>query len=442
MADLALCAASRLSVHVTPAYSQEMEAGDLHDGYKALADTVGYGSMRTVTSDDRALLSKFSEKLLREKERIMDEWIEAVHEDRRIQASEHLSLSGLRDHLPNLLESVAELLRLEAGDNNEAITEDARKHGSYRWEQGYKLDEVVQELMIFRAVIIRHMVRLEEELGAIPPHVRMVIIERLHRLLDELGWSSTQQFVHEQQRSLVDASEARARLLHNVSHELRNMLNGLGLAAELIEDETSEPVVEMRATLQRNVGHMKELLDDLLDLSALVNGQQIVRPVPFAPAALLKHVEAVYRPMAKAKGLAFYAEVGRGLETVLGDERKIEQVVVNILSNAIKYTDAGEIRLSFQGVDDDRWSLSVTDTGAGISKEDQKEIFSEFYRAKTTSHVRGVGLGLAICCRLVELLDGELRLSSTLGSGSRFEVVLPRKFSKAQPALKPDEVIS
>lgn len=367
----------------------------------------------------------------------MDDWLRAVHADRSIQASEYISKSGLEDHLPELLESVAELLRWESGEHTEIISEDARKHGSYRWEQGYRLEEVVRELTIFRTVMIRHMFQIEKEHGPLSPEVRQVVTERLHKLLDELGWSSTEQFVHEQQRNLVHASESRARLIHNMSHELRNLLNGLGLAAELIEDETSEPVREMQTTLSRSVSHMKELLDDLLDLSALVNGQQVVRPVTFHPAGLLKHVQAVYRPMAEEKGLTLHADCDATLETVFGDERKIEQVVINLLSNAIKYTSKGEIRLSFQPVEPDRWSLSVADTGSGISSEDQKEIFSEFYRAESTSQARGVGLGLAISCRLVELLKGDLRLDSTLGEGSRFEVVLPRTFEAALAASRP-----
>ncbi|MEN3941654.1 sensor histidine kinase [Prosthecobacter sp. SYSU 5D2] len=391
----------------------------------------------SVTPADRALLLKLSQTLQQAKREIMDDWLRAVHADRSIQASEYISKSGLEDHLPQLLESVAELLRWESRENSEIIAENARKHGSYRWEQGYRLEEVVRELTIFRTVMIRHIFRIEKEHGPLSPEIRLVMTERLHKMLDELSWSSTQQFVDEQQRNLIHASDSRARLLHNMSHELRNLLNGLSLAAELIEDETAEPVREMQTTLSRSVSHMKELLDDLLDLSALVNGQQIVRPVTFQPASLLKHVLAVYRLMAEEKGLALHAHCDASLETVFGDERKIEQVVINLLSNAIKYTSKGEIRLSFKPVEHDRWSLSVADTGSGISKEDQKQIFSEFYRAESTSQARGVGLGLAISCRLVELLKGELRLESALGEGSRFEVVLPRTFEAALVASRP-----
>ena len=125
---------------------------------------------------------------------------------------------------------------------------------------------------------------------------------------------------------------------------------------------------------------------------------------------------------------------------MIGDERKIQQVIANLLSNAIKYTERGEIRLAFRPAEGARWSLTVADTGVGISAEDQKEIFSEFYRVEATSNVRGVGLGLAITCRLVELLNGELRLSSALNAGSRFEVVLPLKHEKLPPPLtgRPD----
>jgi len=246
--------------------------------------------------------------------------------------------------------------------------------------------------------------------------------------LDELGWSSTQQFVLEQQASMKKVTEARSRLIRNVSHELRNVLNGLGLAAQLIEDGQVEGIPEMRQTLWRNVDHMKELLDDLLDLSSLASGQQTVRPLEFAPFGLVKHVDGVYRPMAVEKGLRFETELDPELVSVVGDERKIEQVTANLVSNAIKYTETGLIKLVFKSIDENRWSIAVIDTGVGISEEDQKEIFSEFYRVEKTSHARGVGLGLAITVRLVELLGGELKLSSVAGEGSTFEVILPRLF--------------
>jgi signal transduction histidine kinase len=390
-----------------------------------------------VTPENRRLLLHIADQLIHQKAKILAEWIEEVHADRRIQTSEQVSRTGLIDHLPKLLDTVSELLRFESGEANEVMCEEARKHGSYRWEQGYRLDEMVRELMIFRSVMVRFMVSMEIELGVIPAEVRVVVMERLHRLLDEMGWSSTEQFVNEQQRILVRANEARARLIRNVSHELRNVLNGLVLAGELIEDETSEAVLEMRSSLQRNVAHMKDLLDDLLDLSSLVNGQQMVRAAPFSPAGLMRELERIYRPMAEAKGLAFHTSFDEGLKQVLGDERKIQQVAANLLSNAIKYTHSGAVRLVFHKNDEDRWSLIVEDTGVGISESDQQEIFSEFYRAESSSNVQGVGLGLAICCRLVELLGGEIRLSSALNMGSHFEVILPRQFKAPTAPQKP-----
>jgi signal transduction histidine kinase len=385
-----------------------------------------------VTLENRRLLLHIADQLIHQKATIIAEWVQEVHADRRIQSSEQVSRTGLVDHLPKLLETVAELLRFETGEATEVIDEEARKHGSFRWEQGYRLDEVVRELMIFRTVMVRFLIGVEMQMGPIPMEVRLVVMERLHRLLDEVGWSSTEAFVNEQQRILVRANEARSRLIRNVSHELRNVLNGLILAGELIEDEQTEPVQEMRATLLRNVSHMKELLDDLLDLSALVNGQQTVRSAPFALADLMRELEAIYRPMAEAKGPTFHSSMDQGLTQIVGDARKIQQVAANLLSNAIKYTHKGAVRLFFHNTDKDRWSLIVEDTGVGISESDQREIFSEFYRVESTAGVRGVGLGLAISCRLVELMGGEIRLSSALSMGSHFEVILPRHLKSAQ----------
>jgi signal transduction histidine kinase len=374
---------------------------------------------------------ELAKRLIQKREQIIEEWMREVHEDLHIETSERLSRNGLMDHLPKILDSVAMLLREEGGDVDNADCEDAKRHGIHRWEQGYKLEEVLRELMLFRVVLIRQIIAFQKEQGALSPEVHGMVMERVHRLLDELGWNSTQQFVQEQQASLKKATDARTRLIRNVSHELRNVLNGLGLAAQLIEDDQVESIPEMRETLWRNVDHMKELLDDMLDLSALASGQQAVRPSTFAAVGLVKHVEAVYRPMAEEKGLCFEGEMDPALDAIVGDERKIEQVIANLVSNAIKYTETGSVRLSIHAVDADRWSFAVTDTGVGISEEDQKEIFSEFYRVEKTSHARGVGLGLAITVRLVELLKGELRLSSTYGEGSRFEVVLPRVYGDA-----------
>lgn len=355
--------------------------------------------------------------------------MQEVRADRHIESSERLSRGGLMDHLPKILDSISSLLRQEAGSEGSAVeNENAKQHGIHRWEQGYKLEEVLRELMLFRVVLIRHILHFQGEQSLLPASAHGTILERVHRLLDELGWSSTQQFVLEQQSSLQKAAEARSRLIRNVSHELRNVLNGLGLAAQLIEDGQAESIPEMRETLWRNVDHMKELLDDMLDLSALTSGQQAVRPTPFHPQALLKHLEGVYRPMAEAKGLRFETQIDPDLGDMVGDERKIQQVAANLASNAIKYTDAGVVSVVFKGIDPERWSLAVVDSGVGISAEDQKAIFMEFYRVEKTSQARGVGLGLAITVRLVELLCGELRLTSAPGEGSTFEVVLPRIF--------------
>jgi signal transduction histidine kinase len=259
-------------------------------------------------------------------------------------------------------------------------------------------------------------------------------LSRLHCLLDDLIASSINEFVRQQEsrlrQSLVELSaesESRLRLLRTVSHEVRNVLNAVSVAAEALPEEDDDTLrAQFAMIILRNVRHMRDLLDQLLDLSALVAEQRYLAPVRFDPSALLREVALGYQSMAERKGLKLLVAADPQLGTVELDELKAKQIASNLVSNAIKYTDSGWVRVEFRSVDEQHWMMCVEDTGVGMTQGECDRIFNEFYRVQRTAHVQGLGLGLSITKRLVDMLGATVQVSSELGRGSRFEVILPR----------------
>jgi signal transduction histidine kinase len=171
---------------------------------------------------------------------------------------------------------------------------------------------------------------------------------------------------------------------------------------------------------------MKEVLDNLLDLSLIVSGQNVAKPTWFEPSPLLKLLESAHRPVAHVKGLEFTATIEGELGPVYSDELRVRQIVENLVSNAIKYTPEGEVHLRFEAVNAHVWAIVVQDTGLGIAEEHRQHIFSEYYQVASASPLRGSGLGLSIVSELVELLKGSISLESEPSRGSVFRVLLPR----------------
>ena len=359
----------------------------------------------------------------------MASWIERVANDPRIPAADRIPKPALVDHIPAVLDELVDHLRSKqaAGDLPAGVERDAKEHGITRWQQGYRLEELLWEITQLRTVFIEAMSEFEiEEFPVLEGAERDAARTKVHAFLDNLAWLSTQRYVDEQQAELKKLSASRLRLMRTVSHELRNVLNGLGLAAKSLSEEESGDIPYLRDVLGRNVQHMKELLDDLLELSSLVSNQRPVRVTESSPAIMLHDIQTIFTPVAEAKGLKLTAWFDPTMERLCTDQGMIKQIVMNLVSNAIKYTEAGEICLEFRLAGSESWAIVVKDTGVGIAADEHDQIFADLYRVEKTAHLQGIGLGLSIVSRLVELLNGTIQVESEPGKGSRFEVVLPR----------------
>jgi signal transduction histidine kinase len=217
-----------------------------------------------------------------------------------------------------------------------------------------------------------------------------------------------------------------------MSHELRTPLNAIIGYTELILDATYGEIPErVRGTLQRverSGRHLLGLINEVLDLSKIEAGQFKLDTAPFSLADTAAAAVSSLESLAREKRITLTATTSPGLPQAIADERRITQVMVNLIGNALKFTDAGEVEVRVTA-DADAFAVSVRDTGPGIAPEHRSRIFEEFQQAdtSTTRPKGGAGLGLAISKRIVEMHGGTLALlESEVGRGSTFGFTLPR----------------
>jgi signal transduction histidine kinase len=238
------------------------------------------------------------------------------------------------------------------------------------------------------------------------------------------------QEIQEKGRQLEIASEHKSQFLANMSHELRTPLNAILGYTELIVDniygEVPEQIASVLERVDRNGRHLLTLINDVLDISKMEAGQLSLSFNDYSMQEIVGNVIAAVESLGDEKNLPLKADLSPELPLGKGDEQRITQVLLNLVSNAIKFTDEGEVSIKVV-VSDDTFQVSVTDTGMGISEADQKLIFEEFQQAdgSATRAKGGTGLGLAIARRIVEMHGGRLRVESTLGEGATFTFTLP-----------------
>jgi signal transduction histidine kinase len=236
--------------------------------------------------------------------------------------------------------------------------------------------------------------------------------------------------IEEKSRQLEVASQHKSQFLANMSHELRTPLNAILGYTELIVDriygEIPDKVGEVLARVGSNGKHLLGLINDVLDLSKIEAGQLSLTLGDYSIEDLVNGVYSAVEPLATSKNLALKLEVPKDLPAARGDERRLSQVLLNLLGNAIKFTDAGEIVIK-AGAKGGLLQVAVRDTGPGIAPSDQAKIFEEFQQAddSNTRKKGGTGLGLSITKHIVEMHGGRIWVESSLGHGSTFIFELP-----------------
>jgi signal transduction histidine kinase len=236
--------------------------------------------------------------------------------------------------------------------------------------------------------------------------------------------------IQEKSHQLEVASQHKSQFLANMSHELRTPLNAILGYTEMMADglygDVGEKAQGVLERVQSNGRHLLGLINDVLDLSKIEAGQLVLAIEEYSVADMVATVLSATESLARAKNLKLGSAVAPGLPTGSGDARRLTQVLLNLVGNAIKFTDQGgvEIRAVRAG---DRFEIAVVDTGPGIAPADQARIFDEFQQLDSTSTRRkgGTGLGLSISRHIVELHGGRITVESEVGRGSTFRISLP-----------------
>ncbi|MBR2066843.1 MAG: DegV family EDD domain-containing protein, partial [Solobacterium sp.] len=261
-------------------------------------------------------------------------------------------------------------------------------------------------------------------------HYQSVILEREVKVSDE------------QHKKIEQLNEAQNRFFSAMSHEIRTPINTIiGLnEMTLRERNLSEEAIENSLNIQNASRMLLSLINDILDLSKIQSGQMELTEMQYETSRMLSEIVNLLWNRAKDKGLQFNIHIGENIPSMLyGDEIRIKQVIINLLTNAIKYTQEGVVTLTVDGekVSANMFNLriNVQDTGQGIRKENIAAIFDSFKRfeGKANKSIEGTGLGLSITKQLVDLMNGQISVDSIYTKGSTFRVVIPQKIVSESP---------
>ncbi|QDS95199.1 Signal transduction histidine-protein kinase BarA [Roseimaritima multifibrata] len=303
---------------------------------------------------------------------------------------------------------------------------DAITHGDTNLRASIDTEDEFRELANAFNRMLRYLVETREQI--------QLVNNELDQRVDQLAQLNLQ---------LYEANRLKSDFLANMSHELRTPLNSIIGFSEVLSgiDSLDDKQRRYATNIQKSGRVLLEMINDILDLAKVEAGKMEVRPVPFDLEMLVRAQADMVRSLSEDKNIQLTVSADDDLPQAKQDQNKFGQILTNLLSNAIKFTpEGGMINVRLALCDEDRFELSVSDTGVGIASEDQKIIFEKFRQSRKvldgeglTREFSGTGLGLSIVKELSKLLGGEVSFESQLGRGSTFYVRLPLIFTASPP---------
>ena len=410
---------------------------------------------------------------------ILQAWREASEADPAQTTVSFLTRAQFNDHIPPLLDAFERKLRARPGGARAAAADDAKtdehiKHGLQRWQQGYRLGELMHEwghlhLCLSREVNAFAEANTEvgrETLAAAHHELILLISEGINESAGEyarLQQAEAAGLVRDLTLALEKVSEIerrRAELIRQAVHDLRSNVQSVSSAADVLGESNVEERerVEFAKLIHQGVDTVSAMLGDLMDLARLEAGQERREIAPFDAARVLGELCTTMQPVAADRAL-FLKPVGPETLAVEGDARKLRRLIQNLLVNALKYTVEGGVTVSW-GTDKESWWVTVKDTGPGLAvdataplaegmkeatasarESDEEAAAASGGTAKVLKaapeggtqvprqpQLPGEGIGLSIVKRLCELLDASVELASSPGAGATFRVVFPLRY--------------
>ncbi len=389
------------------------------------------------------------ELLLEKTDAITNEWLAVVRKDRQITTTENLRSSAIIDHLPDVLKAMSNVL-VESHDYDiQTIVKASLQHGVLRAEQGFDPSEIAREYHLLKTVIFDTLDKYlsgENTVNAIRS-IRIIdaVIDEaiaqcfksyVNARLKELEQLQSQlKLNNEELNRLVRANQDNVSFL---AHELKSSLTSIiGYSDLFLRVQQQPPEIREK---YHNLGHIEHILNNgrqilrlinnVLEISRFDAGKLKLKPSSTNVCEVIENVQGMMEPIARAKNLEIIIDCQKAPTEIVTDSLHLQQIITNLVSNAIRYTESGSVKISCEQLDNQKWILTVSDTGIGISKEDQTNIFEPYFRVnrEDKSYLPdSTGLGLAIVTRLVKLLQGEIEVTSKINVGSTFKLTFPLK---------------
>ncbi|HVF85019.1 MAG TPA: HAMP domain-containing sensor histidine kinase [Abditibacteriaceae bacterium] len=429
----------------------------------------------------REQLEKLASHLAEQRDSLLQRWRTATENISELAVSSSLTRLQFNDHIPLVLDALAERLRTWPEEMSEAAEAEERKHvsehGLQRWQQGYQLRDLTLEWGHLQKCLMEEL----EDYARAHPELEPDVMPTARRALSDLCWNgisdSTTQYwrLHQVEASghvrdleqalatLNELEQERAEAWRQAAHDLRGSVTVVKGAASMLETEMPEQVRQKFFTfLQRGVSSLHEMLNDLISLARLEAGHERRNVAPFDAAVLLTDFCTTSQSLADEHGLFLRME-GPSSLLVEGDRAKVQRIVQNLMLNAFKYTEHGGVIVKWgtgEDLNSQDWSFCVQDTGPGLDAGSGAPLARQLYQATQSTHkvnnaglhgtvaghianaptmpaqsetlpasqLPGEGVGLSIVKRLCELLDASLELETSPGEGSTFRVILPRRY--------------
>jgi signal transduction histidine kinase len=392
----------------------------------------------------KSLASGLSQALASKKQSIIEDWKNRVRQSRRIDNSEEMPETALENDIPCLLDAVIDSLNKSERREFEKVAEASLSHTENRVKHGYNAAEMSREYHLLRNAIFTG---LELELDVLSGRDCQEIMRQIDAVVDTAVTQSFDHFVNQRtqsleevQKELKNTNEELKRLLEinrdrfsQLAHDFKTPLNSIMGYSQLLlrqkerlEEQEGGKSIEQIERVLRSSRQLLQMVNDVLEIFRYERCEVQLRLTPVNICSFVNETLETIEPLAQEKELDIVKDYDNAPEQVITDLSRLQQILTNLLSNAVRYTETGHIKIGVTLLPNSQWSLTVSDTGIGISKEDQTKIFQPFGRAGSSENKTGsTGLGLAIVTQLVDLLQGKIELISTEGEGSSFMIVFP-----------------
>ncbi len=392
-------------------------------------------------------MNDFSQLLSDKVDVITDLWVTAIRQDRQIESADKLSRTAIQNHIALVLEAMVTVISQYHDSEIGLIVEASWHHGALRAAQGFDPTEIAREYRLLRQIIFS---TLETDLMQAKPIEICRVFRLIDATVDEAISQCFKSYVDERlgeleqlqsqlqlnNQELTRLVRANQDKLSHLAHELKNPLASIiGYSDLFLRQKRKSSEVKDNFTniehierVLRNGRHLLRLVNDTLEVSRYEAGELKLQVVPTSVRFLVNGVVEMLEPSVREKPLEIVVNCDRAPNEIRTDSLRLQQIITNLVSNAFRYTQEGKVQIICENQDSDKWVLIVSDTGVGITPENQELIFNPYYRVSNEQQASlpdSTGLGLAIVAQLVHLLKGKIELASQVGVGSTFTVTFP-----------------